>query len=208
MLSVVRRIGEIYDVDYTKPSVQQRHMIVDDLSAALLNKDVGVPEIGGSLPNPRDHFRGPLKRYQLIWNAEVLVSDHVPENPIERLVVRRREMLREILGADEDIDLRRAKRPVVLAVGEEEIHTNGWLRLLEDVAQSDEHPDAGSAVVGAGHRHFSLRFRGGGLGDGARIPVGDIENPFLQLGPEPGENVPQLKLLSVGRRVGEALNDQ
>src|SRR2546423_9127740 len=116
-------------------------MIGDNLSPASLNENVGVAKISGSLPHSRDNFRGLLKRDHLVWNAEVLVSDHVPEDAVEQLVIRRWKMCREILGADEHINFRGAKRSVVLAVGEQEIHTNRWLRRPENVPQSDEHPN-------------------------------------------------------------------
>ena len=48
---VVRRICEINHVDHMKSRLKQGHVIVGDFSAALLNEDVSVTEIGRRLPD-------------------------------------------------------------------------------------------------------------------------------------------------------------
>ena len=169
--------------------------------------DVSVTEVGGRLPDPRDDLGSLLKGDHLVWNAEILVTDHVPENSVERFVTRRWRMSGEIFRADQNVHLRRAERTVVLSVGEEQIDADVRLRFLQEITEGDEQADAGSPVVRARHRHLLLRFGCRRFGDRPRIPVRDVKDALRQLGAEPRQYVAERKLLPVRGRVGEALDN-
>ena len=193
--------------DHVDAGVEERHVVVRDQSPALLDEHIAVTQIGGSLPDARDDFRRLLKGIHLIRDSEVLVSDHVKENSIERLVTGRRQMGREILGADEDVDFRGTELAVVLTIRKEEIDAHFGLGLFEDVREGNEHSDARSSVVRPRDRHLPLRLCCGGFRNGPRVPVGKVENPLTQLRSKAREDVPERELFPVGGCVGEALDD-
>src|SRR5450759_3105264 len=150
---MVRGVREVDDVDDTESSVEQRNVVVGDLSATLLDEHLPVAQVLSGLPYTRDDFRRLLKGVHLVRDAEILVPDHVPENAVERFVAGRRQVGGEVLRADENIDFRWAELSVVLAIGEEEIDADVGLFFLHHIRQGEAHADAGSTVS---YTHLTL----------------------------------------------------
>ena len=89
----------------------------------------------------------------------------------------------------------------------EKIDTDRRRRLLEDIRERDEEPDAGGTIVGAQHRLGAVRKIRVFVCDGSCVPVRDVKDALWRLRIEPSDDVLEFERRAVLRRLWPALDE-
>jgi hypothetical protein len=163
-----------------------------------------VAQVARLEPHPLHHLRSAIHGVSLLQDLEILIRDHVPQDGEQRPGVGGKTG-GIVAGADQHV-LSAVKVPVVLAIGEQQVHAHGRRLLLQGIrhAQQQRHP--GSAVVRAGHRFPLVGEVGTLIRVRPRVPVGQVENPVAAGGQEAPDEIAQPQRVALSGDVGETLH--
>ena len=138
-----------------------------------MGKKTPIAQVGRNAPNALNHLTRTLHGVGLDGKAGIRIRDHVEEDSIRRRVLVPDS--RYVMPGTQEHVVR--GRSIVLAVGEEELHTSGRGLLVEHSGQLQKNRGARSAVVGTGDRLLPVGCLETLVRLRPRVPVGEEEQP-------------------------------